>query len=165
MRNALATTLLLLGASCGGIEISSNSLAVPPGAVVTLSEVHFDYDAWTNTDEEDMTEVKGKEAGWRAIIERAFRERAQDLDLEGGDGPNVSVELRIIDLDQGSQAARYWIGFGAGSGSLKATVNAGEYGSCEAEGRISGGSFGGDFDGVLENLGEAVAEAIAESRD
>ena len=108
--------------------------------------------------------MRESEADWRGVIKRSYDSSAEHHGIDRGEGPEVSVQIRIKNLDSGSQALRYFLGFGAGSASVTAEAEAGEYGSMRAEGSISAGFFGGKFDGLLFDLGRAIAGELADAR-
>jgi hypothetical protein len=75
----------------------------------------------------------------------------------------ATIVGQIQEYDKGSQALRYLIGFGAGTGSMKTawnvtTPNSDELGSCNIDGSISVGVFGGNFYNVHEKAAEAFVK-------
>ncbi len=162
LRPGLVCILAFL-ASCSSYKLRNDTLAIPKGAVVRLAKVSFDYASWSVQESKHMNKWRAKEASWRNSITSGFTARARELKLHEGSGPHVGLTIRVVDLDPGSKAARYWVGLGAGV--LSAKIDAGTYGGIEANGKISGGFFGGDFAAMVRELGVRVAEVAAKSRD
>jgi len=107
---------------------------------------------------EDALQANGRYAAFmkeqliQAVQEKMRFELCDHLD---GDTETLSLEatMRIV---YGSQAARYIVGFGAGSGSIDITVRLEDPLSHEikagmhSNSRLSIGVFGGDMDAVIE---------------
>jgi hypothetical protein len=75
----------------------------------------------------------------------------------------ATIVGQIQEYDKGSQALRYLIGFGAGTGSMKTawkvtTPTGEELGSCNIDGSISAGVFGGNFYNVHDKAAEAFVK-------
>lgn len=76
-----------------------------------------------------------------------------------------SISGEITTYDPGNRALRYWIGLGAGKGTLKSSWNLKDengaiLGSCEISGSISMGGFGGDFGEVIEKTGRQLVRFL-----
>lgn len=160
-----ARSLLLPLLLCAGCATSSqlieDSLTTPDAvAAVSLGQVRFDYAQWTNRDEKDVATAKQHEATWAKALGDAFLARANRRGLGGTEG-RAAVDITIIDLEPGSRAARYFVGFGAGSGLIAAKVDVAGHGSFRMNGKITGGAWGGNFVGVMEELGESIADHLA----
>jgi hypothetical protein len=86
-----------------------------------------------------------------------------------GDQPDVhDVGGELTEYDPGSRALRYWIGFGAGRGSLDTTWTVRDdeskaIGVCQIVGSITMGTFGGNWDDVLIKVGKLLAQCLAGS--
>jgi hypothetical protein len=77
------------------------------------------------------------------------------------------VRGQVSKLDPGSQAARYWVGFGAGHARVEIKCEIVDGGTGEVlasltQARVSsGGLFGGSYDPLLAKLTEEVGEDLA----
>jgi len=151
MKSALFVLFCTLATACASARVSENRLSGVPadGRVGTPILVM------------DTLEPVASDAKWLDEIKRGFEEEAEDLGIQGG---QIPVEIRVTCCRPGSKALRYWIGFGAGTGSLAAKAGLLGHGELEIVGSVSFGLFGGDFDTVCEKAGRAVAQAIAEAR-
>ena len=80
-----------------------------------------------------------------------------------GAGNDLTLRYRFIQVDEGSRALRYIIGFGAGKGQLTVEVvyldaSGNEVSKINVGGEISVGFFGGDFDEAISNAAREAAE-------
>lgn len=125
-----------------------------------LGAVTFRFDDWINAEAGDVTKARAAEAEWAKAIGEAFTERAARK-FPGGGEP-AKVDIAIIDLDPGSKAARFWVGYGAGTGMIVADVTVAGHGTFRISGKITGGWFGGSFLVVLRKLGREIADHLAE---
>ena len=71
----------------------------------------------------------------------------------------------VFECHPGSQALRFWIGFGAGRGRLSShwqivDAEGRILGACQIKGSVSFGLTGGSFDSVLEEAGEELADFL-----
>lgn len=83
-----------------------------------------------------------------------------------GTGKKLVVSGKLVGFDPGSQALRYWVGFGAGSGEILAEAyfdaeNGESVAKAMGKGSVSGGWFGGS----LNSAGKRVAKAIVDFVD
>lgn len=83
---------------------------------------------------------------------------------EGGfvQGPELTIKWRFVQFNGGSQAARYFLGFGAGKGSLAVQAkfydgSGNELASIQSEGEISAGVFGGSMDEAIDKCASEIA--------
>lgn len=85
---------------------------------------------------------------------------------EGGAGTLV-ISGKVLEMDPGSKAARYWGGFGAGAarGHLEIVVKDGATGKVllkiDQERRSGVGMFGGDYVKLMNNNLNAIGEDMA----
>jgi hypothetical protein len=89
---------------------------------------------------------------------------------EGGEARTLKIRVKVDLMDPGSQAARYWVGFGAGASKTGLSGQIIDAGTgdvlvkFEQERRSGVGSAGGDyeelFDRNLEQIGEDIAGLI-----
>lgn len=81
----------------------------------------------------------------------------------GGMAASNGLRLRaaIIELDPGSQVARYLLGFGSGKGHIALDVSfVDDRGAVVAAGTAKGTVSGGFFGGVIERAYERAADAV-----
>jgi hypothetical protein len=72
----------------------------------------------------------------------------------------------VTKYNRGSRALRYFIGFGAGRGTLDSNWDVVDtkgdvLGACRIRGNITIGIFGGNYDDVLEKSGDRLAEFLS----
>ena len=83
--------------------------------------------------------------------------------------PDAHLAKGMVDkYNRGSRALRYFIGFGAGRGTLDSHWDVIDQkgdvlGACRIKGNITLGVFGGNFDDVLEKSGDRLAEFLSGS--
>ncbi len=73
----------------------------------------------------------------------------------------LPITIKITDINPGSQAARWFVGFGAGKGFINAEVRVGSRGTFKIRQAIVGGAFGGSFKTNCAELGEAAAHHVS----
>jgi hypothetical protein len=83
---------------------------------------------------------------------------------EGGDQV-LTIRGVLVGFDPGSQAMRYWVGFGAGSGEVIADTtfleaNQGAVARGAAKGTVSGGWFGGSTSSACDRVAKAIIDFI-----
>lgn len=93
-----------------------------------------------------------------------YEKKLEELFIKNGTGIGTGLKIKysFMAFDEGSQALRYFVGFGAGKGEL--IVKTSFYdaitdtllGEIETKGELSVGAFGGSFDGTLEKVAEDV---------
>lgn len=151
MRQVALLLFGFLALGCASASVTENRLqALPADAKVMLASVVMDTEKEVNS-----------EAKWIEAIRHGFESEAGEQGIAGGPIP---VEMRVTRCYPGSKAQRYWIGFGAGTGHLNATVTLPGHGDLQVKGSVGGGFWGGEFEDVCEAAGRAVARAIGEAR-
>jgi hypothetical protein len=75
------------------------------------------------------------------------------------------VNGKIVKFKPGSRSLRYFIGFGAGRGSIDTTWEVRDeserpIGVCQIIGSITMGVFGGNFNDVLQKVGDRLGECL-----
>ena len=78
-------------------------------------------------------------------------------------GNDYRLTWTPVKVDEGSRALRYFVGFGAGAGTMVTNVKVTDakgklVGQGEAEGKRVMGIAGGDFEGACEEAGEEIAK-------
>ncbi len=160
--HALFLFVPVLAGCATSSQLVEDSLTAPAAiAAVGLGQVRFDYSQWTNKDDKEVATAKQNEAAWAKALGDAFLARANKRGLGGVDN-RTKVDITIVDLEPGSRAARYFVGFGAGSGVITAKVDAEGHGTFRMNGKITGGAWGGNFVNVMEELGQSIADHFAE---
>ena len=124
-----------------------------------VGDVRFDYSKWKLEDADSLAMAKTNEAAWMHALGGAMLQHAAAQSFSAAGSP-TRVDVTVVDLDPGSKSTRFWIGFGAGSGTAALQVDVADHGSFRMNGSISWGSWGGDFVDLMEVLGGAVADHI-----
>ncbi len=150
---ALALTVMLLaGCATGTVTVDEPAKRVPVATVKLAAGEH----------------TVPVDAKYVATFETKLREglfQAKAPAFNFGEGDDLSVTYRFIQVNQGSRAKRYFIGFGAGKGTLTIEVkfrlkDGTEAGKIDVGGEISVGMFGGDFDTAIAKAAAEAAEYI-----
>lgn len=151
-------TIALIGISLAvsGCAGSSNLVVMPNTSEYRSGSVTLEYGGATvEAEDKGVSELK-------AYMEKAFFEKGL---FEKGEG--LTVRYGFMTYDEGSQAARYFLG-GLGGGEAKMVVGAEFYDNdgqllakIQSEGRLSGGFFGGDASSAIEAAAKEVAEFAA----
>lgn len=91
-----------------------------------------------------------------ALASQLYRDRVF------AEGPELTVKWKFVAFDEGNQALRYFVGFGAGKGSLVVQAS-----FCDRSGKvlatilsqgdISMGAFGGTFDTAVQGCAREIA--------
>lgn len=156
----LAIAMALSG--CGAVH---NSVVTPPTSELVgfkrLTLVPVEVSS-TETNE-DATALNDK---WRKM---AAEKLTASLDKRGialgGESQGV-VECKI-DVRYGSRALRYFVGFGAGKGSIRVVIslrdpNGGQRYSVQAKADLAVGAFGGSMSSVAsDTIDSAVADFVS----
>ena len=106
--------------------------------------------------------------GFRTIV--SSRLSNHDVFVVAGDPPGVhKVTGEVAKFNPGSRSLRYFIGFGAGRGSLETTWTVRDdssepIGICQIVGSITMGMFGGNWDVVLQKVGDRLGECLRRKR-
>lgn len=88
-------------------------------------------------------------------------------EAESGGAGSLVVAAKVVEMDPGSKAARYWAGFGAGAARarLEITVTDGESGRVllriDQERRSGVGMMGGDYVELMQRNLRAIGEDMA----
>jgi hypothetical protein len=99
-------------------------------------------------------------------LARALGDRI-DISREGGGSKAIVLRARVESMDPGSQAARYWAGFGAGAARTRLAGEAVDVETGKVlfrfkqERRSGVGSFGGDYVELLDRNLAAIGEDVA----
>ncbi len=98
----------------------------------------------------------------RSHFRAALEEQLYQREISFAKGPDLTIKWQFIQYDEGSRAKRYFVGFGAGKGSLAIQAkfyddSGKELATIQSEGEISMGAFGGSFDSAIEKCAEEIA--------
>lgn len=105
--------------------------------------------------------VREKALKMAQLVTNEVRERLTPKFDKGGS--TLTIQGRLVGFDPGSQAARYWAGFGAGEGSIVVEVTfVDEAGAVVAKGAAFGSVTGGWFGGSLNSAGKRAAKAVVD---
>jgi hypothetical protein len=148
----LLTFLALAGCATGTVRVDQAAKRVPVSTVrLTAGEHTIPVDAKFSA----TFETKLREALFHAK-EPAFNFR---------DGDELTATYRFVQLNEGSRAKRYFIGFGAGKGTLTIEIrfrlkDGTDVGKIDVGGELSVGVFGGEFDTAIAKAAEQAAAYI-----
>ena len=100
------------------------------------------------------------DAKYRIEFEQTLRQSLLNKGFRDGNG--LIVKYWFSEADEGSRAARYFVGFGTGTGKLQIVVeyydsNGNKLSATSNEGTVSGGTFGGNFSEAIKNATDAIA--------
>lgn len=90
------------------------------------------------------------------LFETKLKELFETYEYQNSSG--LKIEYSFLAYDEGNQALRYFVGFGAGEGTLKVKTTFRDsdtqeiLGSIETDGKLTMGAFGGDFDGAIDKV-------------
>jgi uncharacterized protein DUF4410 len=153
---ALGAAALLLSA-CGG---SRDFRVEQPPSEAFASYGALQVQPFTIEEPRDAV-VREKALKMAELLTNEVRDRLAGRFDKGG--RTLVVQGRLVGFDPGSQAARYWVGFGAGEGSIVAEVTfLNESGKAVAKGAAWGTVSGGWFGGSLNSAGRRVAKAVVD---
>jgi len=146
----LAIVLVLYGCASAKLNVLSPMASQPNTVTLALLD-------------RTVNQVSGEDIG---NMKAAFSDSLQRsgitvVSTERKDVPKIVGEIQ--EYDKGSQALRYFIGFGAGTGRMKTSwkvtePDGEEIGNCNINGSISVGIFGGNFYNVHEKTAEAFVK-------
>ena len=114
---------------------------------------------------EESSQIHSEQlSGLRTILTTRLKQGG--VSVVGGRPPDVhDLSAELTEYDPGSRALRYWIGLGAGRGSLDTTWTVRDessepIGVCQIIGSITMGVFGGNWDDVLVKVGDLLAQCL-----
>lgn len=145
----VATAALLLSACAGG----SNLVVNPNRSTVKTEAVELVYEGGTvNVPDQATAELK------RYMDEAFFKKTGMFAR-----GSGITVKYGFMSFDEGSRAARYFLG-PIGGGEAKMVIGAeffdtqgNSLAKIQSEGRLSGGLLGGDSSSAIKKAAEEVA--------
>jgi len=158
----VALTLLGVAIGCSSTKTTEDHLeGLPADAKFAPGLVSVAGGAYSKLPAEKASKAQMEESKWIQDLRQAFEKKTESLGIAGG---MTGVDIRITEIDPGSRAARYWAGFGAGSGHITAIVTVGRFGDLTIKGTLSGGFYGGDMGSVFKSLGQKVASELKSHR-
>ncbi len=154
----LWTLLLLPCAACGTPEFRATKAPGEPlnGFLqVEVSPIRLDFPGQQDAEVLDDARMIAE-----TLLTRLTHRLAKSK-LFDHPGRKLIVQGRMVGFEPGSQAARYFIGFGAGKGTLDVEVSLlDEAGSLVAQGTVSADVWCGLFGGSVKGLGKDVADSV-----
>lgn len=165
MRNLYAVLLCTAAAlfsGCASSSVQSRSLTgtPPPDSKVVVGKIELAEDIAKTISAARADKVETNSDAWLQVMRSALEGALHEAGVSTASGSELTVDVLITELDPGSKAARYWVGFGAGKGKVSAKVTVGTHGSFTVAGKLSGGWFGGEMDGVMKKLGRDAGVEI-----
>jgi hypothetical protein len=109
---------------------------------------------------------KGQAIEAAGLMTQYLKERLEGKKwFKGGGDQVLTIRGVLVGFDPGSQAMRYWVGFGAGSGEVIADttfleVNNVTIARGAAKGTVSGGWFGGSTSSACDRVAKAIMDFI-----
>jgi hypothetical protein len=154
-----AAGMCLALCACDGAEWSNVKVASPyrrPTHGINLSVVA--------TASADHLEECVRE--FTTMLVDALKEDGLEATVDFDSPKSDQVRLDIAEWDPGSQAIRYFIGFGVGEGHIVVVVDVKDAGGTSTlHGRVRGYVAGGLFGGSAKNAAQAAARSIADAVD
>jgi len=158
----LSCIVPLLVISCGSRSVTVQQKPSSPfknfGQVVV---VPFTVDGEDKLGLKEKTEA----IGVAASITQYLRERLEGKVWFKGGGETLTIKGLVVGFDPGSQAARYFIGFGAGSGEIIvdavfSDTSGTQVARANAKGSVSGGLLGGSTSSACDRVAKAIMDFI-----
>ena len=153
----------LLGVSCGNRSfIVQQKPTKPFGAYGQVVVEPFTVDG---IEKLGLTE-KGQALEAAGMMTQHLKDRLEGKKwFKAGGDQVLTIRGVLVGFDPGSQAMRYWVGFGAGSGEVIADTTFLEMGNITvargaAKGTVSGGWFGGSTDSACDRVAKAILDFI-----
>lgn len=149
-----SAALLVTTALFTGCASSSTSISTP-----VKKEYSKKYESFTL---EEKTLGKNAPQEKKTLFENKLKDVFQKYDYKNSSG--LKIEYSFIAYDEGNQALRYFVGFGAGEGTLKVKTTFIDsstnevLGSIQTDGKLTMGAFGGDFDGAIDKVANDIFE-------
>ncbi len=154
LRRLYLTGCVLVLSGCASAKLTVVQALPSPEEKVTLSIEHV-----------PPIEISpAQESEFRTILTSRLRESGVTV-VSGGRSDVHDVNGEVAKFRPGVRALRYFIGFGAGRGSIDTTWEVRDesdraIGICQIVGSITMGVFGGNFNDVLEKVGDRLGECL-----
>ncbi|MEM8772799.1 MAG: DUF4410 domain-containing protein [Pseudomonadota bacterium] len=149
LKGIFAATILLLIQACAS---GSTTVLNPASSAEKYSSITIEAAEDTVEVESELSDYYEAQLRELLYVEDGF-----------GEGGELTARYRFIQVDKGSRAARYFVGLGAGKGSLTIEtvfLNAAgeEVAKIQSGGEISGGFAGGGFQEAVGKAAKQTAE-------
>lgn len=146
---ALGMFAIMILSACGSQRTTVHEGAQVHHKSSTVTVMHDASKKAVQVDEAHRMEFEATVK--RLLIKRGFTE-----------GNGLVLKYWFSDADEGSRSARFWLGFGAGTGRLQVSVeyydSAGnKLANTDNVGTVSGGFSGGSYTEAIVNASEAIA--------
>ncbi len=163
LRSLLLLAAAAVSSACASSSVQSRNLtsAPPAGSKVVVGKIELADDVAKSISAARADKVEANSDAWLQVMRTSLEGALHDGGVSNGTGGELRIDVRINELDPGSKAARYWVGFGAGTGKVSATVTVGTHGTFTVAGKLSGGWFGGEMDSVMKKLGKDAGVEVA----
>lgn len=144
----LVTALGIAGCASGSLMVSE-----PPTQKMTFSAAHV-----VSGDSTVTVDPQASQAFETHLRNYLYAGKGAKF----SEGDQLTISYRFVQLNKGNQATRYFIGFGAGKGTLTIEVtfksrDGRQLGKINVGGEISGGFFGGDFESAIDKAAQQAA--------
>jgi hypothetical protein len=163
----LCLIIAILTASCG--SRSYNVQQKPSAPFKTFGQVVVEPFKVDGEEKLGLTE-KPKALEVAAQMTQYLKERLEGKKWFKEGGQTLTIKGLVVGYDPGSQAMRYLVGFGAGSGEIIVdTVFSDASGTqvarANARGSVSGGLFGGSTSSACDRVAKAIIDFIKANYD
>lgn len=162
----LATTVLGCGAAHVRPQENPNQTVAASAYVGRVTVTSQEAAAKTNP--ELLQKMRDWEAFARSHLQEGLATRGYQVVTEAPTQSSATLTWNLdVDVQYGSRAKRYWVGFGAGKGHVRSTIVAADGANQEkfrsgADSDLAIGAFGGDIGRVLRsNIDKLVASLPA----
>ncbi|KPQ22660.1 MULTISPECIES: DUF4410 domain-containing protein [unclassified Halomonas] len=166
MRYLLIAVVVLLVSGCGSAQVRTDQAAAP---LDRYTQFHVDNVDVSSTEKGEKFATLNEEFDEYAtsrllgVIKEAGRFQLA-TDEQVSEVSTIVAEANI-DVTYGSRAKRYWVGFGAGKGTVRSTLVLRDAVSEEtllqlsSDSDLTVGAFGGSMDATIrDNIDELMAE-------
>ncbi|MGH8032433.1 MAG: DUF4410 domain-containing protein [Luteimonas sp.] len=157
LRTTVITLLAIVLSACGGVR---HTVTTPPGEAFDAKQVTL---LPTEVSSKEQTpEALSLNAQWREMATKQLQSLLAARHITTSAGSQTQVACKI-EVTYGSRAKRYLLGFGAGAGHVRTTIEIREpdgkvrY-SASSDADLAIGLFGGDMSNVVEKTIKAAVE-------
>lgn len=166
MRYLLIAVVVLLVSGCGTAHVRTDQAAEP---LDSYTQLHVDNVTVSSTEKGEKFATLNEEfdeyATSRLLEVIKEVDRFQLVPDEQVSEMSTIIAETNIDVNYGSRAKRYWVGFGAGKGMVRSTLVLRDAASKEtllqlsSDSDLTVGAFGGSMDATIrDNIDELMAE-------
>ena len=145
--------------ACGGVHnvVTKQPSGIDSIKLVTVAPVEV-------TSKEQNTDALSLNAQWKRMAEDELQSLLTSKKIATSSNNSQATVVCRINVVYGNRALRYWVGFGAGSGSLTVTIELKDKSgnvqyATDSKADLAVGAFGGDISDVAR---KAIQTAVKE---